>query len=410
MNTSHFRNSTQQCFVIAALVAALSLGCMGEKAEGWTGKPAAKRDPGTLRSVSLLIRHSAISPKYSLPKVPVEWPSGKSQLTAVGMNQMFHKGRELRELYVDKLGHIDGAYRTSEVYVRSSMTDRAMQSAQMMLLGLFTLGTGPDRSRQNAILKAVPEPGHAFNTVPVHTVALENDRVMRPWTKHANCPLYRNYVKSLVKGELYRQMGQRYAEFLNRMTVVTGANEGKKPGEILYRINEISEPLDAMVLHGMGLPEDISREDLEMMGRLADWNYHHQFLGREIGRVVGGPFVGEVVKNFQTFVKKAGKSRKYFLYSGHQRTMLGLEAALGIEIARTKGDMFEGRVPPLASRYVFELHEPESGKYTVRLKFVSDKGATEIPLPACRGECTLEEFVNGHADVIPADWRAACDA
>ena len=147
------------------------------------------------------------------------------------------------------------------------------------------------------------------------------------------------------------------------------------------------------------------------MGSLADWNYHHQFLGKQVGMLTGGPFVGEVLTNFFQVAKNGENAKKLYLYSAHQRTILGMEAALGIETARTEGPLFTGRVPALASHYAFELHETEKGQFSVRLKYKVDGEEQVIPLPGCQtGMCPLKTFAQAVKDVIPRDWRQACQA
>lgn len=388
---------------MAVAVAVMALGATAAFAD------AGKGDRDTLRAVSLLFRHSVISPKYNPPKVEVDWPMGYKQLTAVGMRYMYEAGQALRRKYVTELALIAGRYKMPEVYVRSSNTDRALQAAQMLMLGLYPLGTGPNPSIFDKSLKAAPAPELAFTPVPIHAVGLKNDIVMRPWTARANCTKYRKYVKSLRRTPSYKKQARKFKKFLKRMSALTGVNEGKKTRKILYEINEIYEPLSANVQHNLPLPKGITSRDMELMSRLADWNYHHQFLGREIGRLTGGPFVGEVIANFSNFIESGGKARKFYLYSGHQRTMLGVEAALGIETARTEGPLFKGRVPPLGSHYAFELHEPSNNRFMVRLKFVSKKEEKIIPIPGCPGAmCPFERFKTVAGAGVPEDWGREC--
>lgn len=372
----------------------------------------AKGDPGTLRAAALLLRHGVISPKYALPKIPSAWPMGFKQLTAVGMRQMYEQGQALRKKFVDDLGLVGKTFNNSEVYIRASNTDRALQSAQMIALGLYPLGTGPDPSIYDKKLAAVPQNGMAFTPIPIHSVALANDSVLRPWTGKAKCTRYRKYVKGLSKTDVYVEQGEKYKDFLTRMAAATGAGEGKSPAEMLYEVNETYEPLSAMVQHNMSIPDDISADDMMLLSDLSDWNYQYQFLGKGVGRLTGGPFVGAVISNFADVVKsEPGAARKLYIYSGHQRTIAGVEAALGLETARTEGELFRGRVPPLGSYYAFELHEPNAGEYAVQIKFSDTETGLEraIDVPDCgEGMCPFEKFVDLMAKVVPSNWRQEC--
>ena len=387
---------------LLALAATVALTGLAWAQEG-TG------DGGSLRAASLLFRHSVISPKYSPPKVETEWPMGYKQLTSIGMRDMYERGQALRRKYVDELGLISGTYHLDEVYVRASNTDRALQSAQMLVLGLFPLGTGPDPAVYRSGLEAAPAPELAFTPVPIHSVALKNDSVLRPWTGKANCQKYRKYVKGLPKTALYHEQGRKYADFLARISRITGVNEGEALSRIMYEVNEIYEPLSANLQHSLPLPDGISTADMDLMGSLADWNYHHQFIGKGVGRITGGPFVGEVAESFRRFVKSGGQAPRLSLYSGHQRTMLGLEAALGIETFRTDGALFKGRIPPLGSYYAFELHEIAADDYAVRLRFVTDDDDQVAKIPGCDREmCSLDRFLALAREIAPKDWRKSC--
>ncbi|MHA1599228.1 MAG: histidine-type phosphatase [Alphaproteobacteria bacterium] len=372
----------------------------------------AKGDPGTLRSAALLMRHGVISPKYALPKIPSEWPMGFKQLTAVGMHQMYEQGQALRRKYVDELGLISKTFKNSEVYIRASNADRALQSAQMIALGLYPLGTGADPSVYDKSLEAAPQGSLAFTAIPIHSVALKNDSVLRPWTGKAKCTKYRTYVKGLSKTKVYADQGEKYKDFLTRMASITGAGEGKSPARMLYEVNETYEPLSAMVQHGMPVPKSISDDDMQLLSDLSDWNYQYQFLGKGVGRLTGGPFVGDVISNFANVIKaKPGAARRLYIYSGHQRTIAGVEAALGLETARTEGKLFRGRVPPLGSYYTFELHEPTLGEYAVQIKFSDTETGTEqaIDVPDCgEGMCPFDKFVDLMSKVVPANWRQEC--
>jgi len=374
----------------------------------------AKGDPGALRATALLMRHGVISPKYALPKIPSKWPMGFKQLTAVGARQMFEQGQALRRKYVDELGLIGKTFNNSEVYIRASNADRALQSAEMIALGLYPLGTGADPSVYDKSLEAAPQAGLAFTAIPIHSVALKNDSVLRPWTGKAKCTKYRKYVKGLSKTKVYVDQGEKYKDFLTRMASITGAGEGESPARMLYEVNETYEPLSAMVQHGMPIPKSISDKDMQLLSDLSDWNYQYQFLGKGVGRLTGGPFVGDVISNFANVIKsKPGAARRLYIYSGHQRTIAGVEAALGLETARTEGKLFRGRVPPLGSYYAFELYEPKAGEYAVQIKFSDTETGKEqaIDVPDCgKGMCPFDKFVDLMSKVVPANWRQECNS
>ena len=95
---------------------------------------------------------------------------------------------------------------------------------------------------------------------------------------------------------------------------------------------------------------------------------------------------------------------------GVELTLLGLEAALGIETFRTDGDLFKGRVPQLGSHYAFELHEIEPAEFAVRLTYNDDAGAHVVEMDGCDREmCSLNRFLAMAKQIAPANWRKACN-
>ncbi len=400
MKARAIRKGISVFLLVVALCGAPTVQAQADTAAG---------DAKTLRGVTLLFRHSIVSPKYTAPKIKAEWPMGLRQLTALGIREMYDTGQELRRKYVHELGFISGGYLPSEIYVRGSNTDRSLQSAQLLMLGLFPLGTGPDPAIYDESLEPAPAAGLAFNPVPVHSVALEDDVVLRPYTGKANCKRYKKFVKALPKSKLYREQGEKYRDLLRLASSATGMYEGEDPNKILYSINEIYEVLAASVQHNFPIPPEISDKDLKMIGELSDWNYHNQFLGKGIGQLMGSGFLGELTDNFSALAEGNPRGRKFSLYAGHQRTVLGVEAALGIETARTQGPLFGGRVPPPATYYAFELQEPAKGRFAVRLTFNGKDGAEAIPIPGCDGQvCAFDQFAEMVSKMTPNNWREAC--
>ena len=396
----------QQALAVGVVALLLSAG------SGITSFPvqAQEAKSETLRAVVLLFRHSVISPKHNPPNLKAEWPMGPKQLTAIGMRDMFEVGKALNRKYVEELGFISGRYKASDLYVRASNTDRALQSAQLVMLGLYPLGTGPDPSVYDKSLQAVPSPELAFTPVPIHSAPLEDDAVLRSYSGTADCKRYRKFAKSVYKTELYAAKSREYEDFLVRMASITGVAEGEKPPKILHKVNEIYEPVSAFLQHNIALPETLADEDIVLLKQLSDWNYHHQFIGKQVGSLTGGPFVGELISNFTGFIKANGEAQKLYLYLGHQRTILGVEAALGLERVRTEGPLFVGRVPPQGSHYAFELHQRGEKDYAVQIKFVTAEAEQVVELPDCGGEsCSFGRFVQLYARVVPQDWRSACN-
>ena len=113
-----------------------------------------------------IIRHGDRTPYCSeIPINPYNWPEGLGELTAIGIQQEFSLGRNLRSIYIKQYGLLPEKYDSSSLYVRSSDFNRTLMSAQALLIGLYPLGTGPKLPHQ---------------PIPIHTVPKAEDRLLLP--------------------------------------------------------------------------------------------------------------------------------------------------------------------------------------------------------------------------------------
>lgn len=65
----------------------------------------------------------------------IHWPEDFGQLTAVGKQQQYELGKYFRRRYEKLLG--DGSYSPDKVFAVSSELDRTINSASLVLAGLF---------------------------------------------------------------------------------------------------------------------------------------------------------------------------------------------------------------------------------------------------------------------------------
>lgn len=101
------------------------------------------------------------------------WPGGFGALTNIGKQQQFGLGKYLRRRYKD---FISERYLPSEVYVRSTDSDRTLMSAQANLAGLY-----PPSGEQ------VWKSSLKWQPIPIHSMSMNNDFVLYPIT---SCPRF----------------------------------------------------------------------------------------------------------------------------------------------------------------------------------------------------------------------------
>ena len=97
-------------------------------------------DISTLKVLQVVHRHGDRSPVHFLPKDPFKnvseyWPEGGGQLSNSGKLRMYRLGQFLRNEYQEFLGQ---AYSPREVYARSSLSHRCLESVEQVNLPKLT--------------------------------------------------------------------------------------------------------------------------------------------------------------------------------------------------------------------------------------------------------------------------------
>ncbi|CAL8069951.1 unnamed protein product [Calicophoron daubneyi] len=126
------------------------------------------RSQSNLQQLHILFRHGDRAPVRRMfdNSTPIEllWPIGIGQLTNLGVKQEFNLGRWFREQYNS---FVPEKYNASDIYVRSTDTDRSLMSGQAFLAGLYRC-TDPKHC------PLVPA-GIFWRPVPIHTVPLPEE-------------------------------------------------------------------------------------------------------------------------------------------------------------------------------------------------------------------------------------------
>ena len=98
---------------------------------------------GKLVFMSMITRHGDRAPFANIEKANYDWGTSLSELTPIGMNQEYNLGKQLRERYIEQFKLLPKHYQNQSISVLSSHTNRTVESAQSLLMGLYPAGTGP---------------------------------------------------------------------------------------------------------------------------------------------------------------------------------------------------------------------------------------------------------------------------
>eukprot|EP00347_Sterkiella_histriomuscorum_P011907 403370640 len=115
----------------------------------------------------------------------VYYPQGLGQLTAMGMRQMYLRGREMRKRYIEDTTFLSQRMNPDEFYAYSTPVDRTYMSAMAFMMGLYPLGTGSQMFDNQTASAVPPMPvdnleqikqrlgtnplENGFQTVPIHS-------------------------------------------------------------------------------------------------------------------------------------------------------------------------------------------------------------------------------------------------
>ncbi|XP_048874507.1 lysophosphatidic acid phosphatase type 6 [Brienomyrus brachyistius] len=274
------------------------------------------------------------------------------QLTSLGMQQLYDLGMRLRRSYIMDLPFLTASFSAAEVYVRSTNIMRTIESAKCLVAGLY-------QQKQD-------------DAVPILTTDTENE-ILYP--NYHGCKL----LKVLI--------GRQWAELfqlpditadLKSIQAALGIQTEQRLDFIHLRDNMV-----AREAHGLPCPAGLEMWRSTVERRAVQMICHIYGVSREHLQLSIGPFLQVLLTNIEDRLKGTGsaQSRKLFLYSVHDTTLMPCLMALGI---------FDAKWPPYAADLVLELYQHcETQEAFVKVSYL---GQDKL-IPGCSGVyCPLQEF------------------
>ena len=315
-----------------------------------------------------IIRHGDRAPVLDIPKSPINFPVSIGELTALGMNQEYNLGKNLRELYVNHYKLLPEIYTSNSIYVRSSDYNRTLMSAQALLFGLYPLGTGPVLSDENK-QPALP---NLYQPIPIHTIDHKQDNLLVVHTMPEFKSLWQKHV--LTSSE-YLDKKSEYKDKMQKWSQITGI-ELKE----LQQLVELGDNLFIRQIYGIAMPEGITDQDKDEIIQLGQWMYLAKFAHYEVGYYASK----DLRLAISEYLQKASNNNplKYVLFSAHDGTISALISGMRIPL---------DTIPPYASCLKILLtHDNSSNLYNIKLNF----NGTNLDLPQCKNNnCSLKEFL-----------------
>ncbi|XP_021162945.2 lysophosphatidic acid phosphatase type 6 isoform X1 [Fundulus heteroclitus] len=296
------------------------------------------------------------------------------QLTTVGMQQLYELGERLRKRYVEETPFLSPTFVPTEVYVRSTNIVRTIESARCLIAGLF-------QQKQKDV-------------VSILTTEAESE-ILYP--NYHGCQL----LKLLV--------GPRWAELstlpgvaadLQSILSALGIAAHQHVDFILIR-----DDMVARETHGLPVPPALSSWRDTVEERAVDMICHLYEPGkREALQLSVGALLHMLLDNMEKKLEDSSaeaNSRKLFLYSAHDTTLIPCLMAL---------EIFDMKWPPYAADVTLELHQNRrTGDAFVKVSYA---GQDQL-IPGCSGVyCPLQEFkqvLSAHS-LNPDVYRSRCNS
>ena len=283
-------------------------------------------------------------------------------LTTIGQQEAYDFGNWLFSEYITKHLLISPTYRSNDIYVRSTISKRAVLTAVGVMAGLYK----KENLAESVIIHAAP-------------TSSEN-----------MCPNFQGCAKLHERFVHYWKEIREGQEAINN---TMGLKEGTRP----FNFVEILDVIHQRHHHGLFVPEYLFQKEEEIEKHAMEVML--DILGnRNIDQLKNS--IGSFVENICCRINEAITGRckyKMILYSSHDTAVISFLICLGI---------FDGCWPGFVANVILELYEGKNGKRFIRVlhnrkSVILDKESGEEFLP-------VEKFMKLVEKYRVVNWDEDC--
>lgn len=303
-------------------------------------------------------------------------------------------GEKIGERYKEGTGLLSPEWRPEDVHIRSTNSERTIETALEIITGMF-----PDRI------------GKAPIRIELHSVAAET---MYP---HSSCTFIGDTYKSWRKSEARQEIRDAVQKIFDKSQF---DSEEDYSYYTRRSLPAICNTVATLVGHGFPLPNGIRPEQLDQVCDLSGVEYGRIYgSDKRLTRLGIGSFLGEVFdvlndkvehETTKSSEKVVGVTEtrekapaKFVIMSGHDNTIAPLMKAL---------ELHDGIHPPMGSGLAFELYEKRSKNAVEDSEFFVQTvfNGTPLSIPACDGhlKCPFDKFTRIVAARSPANYHSEC--
>ncbi|VDN91125.1 unnamed protein product [Brugia pahangi] len=310
------------------------------------------------------------------------WPRGWSQLTNMGIKQLYELGLFLRKRYN---GYIK-EFNPADIRILTSRSDRAIVSAQAMLRGFFPV--------DNIAMQWLKD--ELWQPISFHSESIERNAPLLHSTLHA-CSHYNQLMKNET-AVIADEMMEKYADVVHLLANVTGIGE-----ELNFDRAAALIDIQREILHQLPQPEWVYQKwpqfqnmsTIDIITEFKRINQISKYNTFEKAKFKGGLLLGDILHRFHNVsVGTKVEARKMFLYSAHDSTLLSLQHALNIS---------NGLLVPYSACLIMELYKTEKNETTLKILYKNETenaNAYELFVPNCSIPCKLNQLIKLSAPTI----------
>ncbi|KAM3723061.1 putative acid phosphatase [Dirofilaria immitis] len=341
----------------------------------------------TLIHVHAIWRHGDRTPIVLLPNDTANdeksWEIGLGELTVDGIWQAYRLGKLLRQRYD---GFLSETFKTSEIYIRSTDSNRTLMTANAVLQGLYPLKYYDGR------LSSIWHP------IPVHTVPAEKDNLL---IQPADCPKVKEELRHVYKTEMMHdvlKMNEGLLQYIGKhMNVESDYYDFENIWFVYDSLEVITHHKDKHQF-----PKWVNETIWNKISELYNLCCQYEYSTDLLKRLRGGKLWKEIFIRLNNLMKEhlIWKQRMY-AYSAHDDTIAALLNILGIKLTS---------YPPYASLVLIETHWINN-EFILQLYYKNVTDSNQIyhfPIAYCDGICTMEKLGAATSKFIPINWKAEC--
>lgn len=340
------------------------------------------KEPGedTLLLAHVIFRHGDRTTDISTfyPNDPYRnetfYPFGPGQLTNEGKRREYRIGKALRRRYN---GFLDATYTPDVLDATTTAYNRTKMSLMLVLAGLYP-PIGEDQF----------EDGLGWQPIPYNYVPLIEDQLLAAF--HSSCPRFTRETANYEQTMTVQREMKKHSRLFDYLTEHSGWNV-KSIEQLYFIYNSLSTEEE----WGFDLPE-WTKKIWKAPLKNAAVNFWKVLTGNTLLRKLSA---GNLLKKIidDSLAKAEGslspQTRKLFLYSGHDFTVISMLSALNI---------YSPHHPPYGAFVIVELHNIDGVHgFKVFYQDYKSKEPQQMTIPKCNSFCPLNEVVGLLSEYFP---------